>query len=152
MAGKNWAGVVRPKHKTVKALVLGLVRYEGCISKLQICRWLNSRDLRYCKYALGCYANSRKRAFYGLTHYVDCKISFMQIRYAINKLVKEGLVWVKKQKWRDAWQHRGWDWMWIVRPVKASRPPSSPTSLSNTDFNYGIDYLQPLNIFNRILG
>lgn len=144
MAGKNWAGVVRPKHQTVKALVLGLVRQEKCVSKLQICRYLNGRDLRYCKYALGCYANMRKRAHYGLTHYVDCKISFMQVRYAIKKLVKDGLIWVRKQKWRDNWQHRGWDFMWIVRPVK--RAPSSPTSIKDTYFKYGTLDLNGLNI------
>jgi len=79
----------------------------------------------------------------------------MQIRYAINKLVKEGLVWVKKQKWRDNWQHRGWDFMWIVRPVKIKatpKAPSSPTSFLNPYLSYGIFDLQPLNIFNGTIG
>jgi hypothetical protein len=116
--GKNFHGIVRPKHQTVKALVQGLINQEKAISKLQICRKLNQRDLAYCKYAFRCYANSRKRAMYGLIHYADCQISWMQIRYAIKKLVADGKVWVKRQKWPDGWQPRGWDWMWICRPGK----------------------------------
>jgi len=121
MPKMNFHGIERLKHKTVKALVHGLIKYEGCISKLQICRWLNAQDITYCKYAFRCYANSRKRAFYGLVHYADCKISFMQIRYAINKLIKEGKIWVKKQKWPDHFQPRGWDWMMICRPVQGGQ-------------------------------
>ena len=115
--GANFHGIIRLPHKAVKALVKGLINQEKCVSKLQICRKLNGKDLTYCKYALHCYANMRKRAEYGLIHYPACKISFMQVRYAINKLVKEGLVWVKRQKWPDHWQPRGWDNMWICRPV-----------------------------------
>lgn len=115
---KNYHGVVRPKHGVVKALVVGLIGQQKAISKLQVCRKLNGHDLVFCKYARTCYANSRKRAEYDKIHVADCNISFMQIRYAIQKLVAEGLVIVKRQKWPDHWQNRGWDFMAICRPVK----------------------------------
>jgi hypothetical protein len=118
MAGKNFYGIVRSPHKAVKSIVHGLINQQKAISKLQICRAMNARDLTYCKYAMRCYANSRKRAMYGLIHYADCHYSFMQIRYAIKKLVAEGKIWVKKQRWPDHWQPRGWDFMWICRPVQ----------------------------------
>lgn len=114
---KNYHSVVRPKHKTVKALVLGIISQEKALSKLQVCRKLNGNDVTDCKYARTCYANSRKRAEYDKIFVADCKISFMQIRYAIKKLIAEGEIWVKRQKWPDHWQNRKWDFMAICRPV-----------------------------------
>ncbi|MHC4573378.1 MAG: hypothetical protein ACYS76_04490 [Planctomycetota bacterium] len=117
MGNKNYHSVERLPHQAVKALVWGIIGQEKALSKLQVCRKLNGNDVTDCKYARTCYANSRKRAEYGKIFVADCKISFMQIRYAIKKLVAEGLVHVKRQRWPDHWQNRGWDNMWICRPV-----------------------------------
>ncbi len=118
LGNKNYHSVERLKHQTVKALVKGLITQEKCVSKLQICRKLNGNDITDCNYALNCYANQRKRADYNRIFVSDCKISFMQVRYAITKLVGDGVIWVKRQKWPDHWQNRKWDYMAICRPVK----------------------------------
>lgn len=117
MGNKNYHGIERLKHGEVKARVLGLVTHEMAISKLQICRCLNGRDISYCKYAMGCYANIRKRTHYLDIFRPDCLISFDQVRYALKKLVQEGQISVTREEWPDHLQPRGYDNMAICRPM-----------------------------------
>jgi hypothetical protein len=128
---KNYHAIERPKHAEVKARVWELINGERAISKLQICRVLNGRDQAFCKYARTCYANSRKRGEYDKIHVADCKISFMQIRYAVKKLIADGVVWSVRQKWPDTYQNRGYDYMAICRPVNGHMIIEGPEASRN---------------------
>lgn len=85
------------------------------LSCSQLCRALNGKPLRYC-YDCRDYANKWKRQRLVLKQ-PDCRIRKGSVWYRLQQLLAAGLVWAQREKRKDRFMSRGWDYFRIYRLV-----------------------------------
>jgi len=88
-----------------------LKRSPRGLSCSQTCRLLNDKPLSYC-YDCRDYGNYWKRKR-GILKEPDCGIRKGPVWYRLQQLLKEGLVRAQREKRKDRFMSRGWDWMKI---------------------------------------
>jgi len=106
------------KNDTMEQLLLAAIHQEPGRCKSQYCRKVNghgSEEL-FCK-NMNCYGNSWKRAG-GRLVVSSCKYRKPSVWRRLKSLLEQGLININKEKVKDRWISRGWDWMKVCRPLE----------------------------------
>jgi len=101
--------------KEIPTLLLAAIREDPGHCKSHYCRAINGKPMRYC-YDKNCYGNSWKRKR-GICIPSDCQYRKPTVWRKITKLAEAGLIWINRERVKDRWMSRGWDWMKVCYPV-----------------------------------
>ncbi len=112
----EWKANYNRKQCEECAQLLTLIQNDPGHCKSHYCRALNGKAERYC-YNKNCYANRWKRARMPM-EISDCKHRKPTVWRRINVLQAAGLIHIIREKVRDKWMQRGWDWMKVCYPVE----------------------------------
>lgn len=102
-------------EQQISTILLTAMRKEPGHCKSFYCRTINGKEERYC-YDKNCYGNSWKRAR-GICKISDCQFRKPTVWRKIKNLEISGLIKITREKVKDRWMSRGWDWMKVCRPI-----------------------------------
>ena len=105
------------KNDLMEMKLLAIIHTQPGRCKAQNCRAVNNHgsDELFCKYK-SCYANAWKRKR-GEHSPSDCTFRKPSVWRRIKNLEIQGLISINREKVKDRWMSRGWDWMKVCRPT-----------------------------------
>jgi hypothetical protein len=112
------------KNEILESKILAAIFSEPGRCKSQYCRIVNGHGNQdgvktdqecFCK-NFSCYGNAWKRKGGRLVP-SKCKYKKPSVWRKLKNLAAQGLITIKKEKVKDKWISRGWDWMKVCRPI-----------------------------------